>query len=61
MWGVNPEFKANPLYKKSWEGISRFKAGWGGGQVDLVGTWDLPLNMALYNLIFFRRLMSGVG
>ncbi|MDD2786126.1 MAG: peptidoglycan bridge formation glycyltransferase FemA/FemB family protein [Patescibacteria group bacterium] len=60
-WGVNPQNVSSALYKKSWEGISRFKAGWGGEQVDLIGTWDLPLNMALYNLIFLRRILSGKG
>jgi lipid II:glycine glycyltransferase (peptidoglycan interpeptide bridge formation enzyme) len=60
-WGVNPTNISSPLYKKSWEGITRFKNGWGGRQVDLIGTWDLPMNMTLYNLIFLRRMLSGKG
>ncbi|MDD2731010.1 MAG: peptidoglycan bridge formation glycyltransferase FemA/FemB family protein [Candidatus Portnoybacteria bacterium] len=60
-WGVNPANISSPLYKKSWEGITRFKNGWGGKQVDLIGTWDLPMNMTLYNLIFMRRMLSGRG
>lgn len=60
-WGVNPPNVSSPLYKKSWEGISRFKAGWGGEQVDLIGTWDLPSNVTLYNLVFLRRILSGKG
>lgn len=58
-WGVNPLNISSPLYKQSWDGITRFKAGWGGDQVDLIGTWDLPFNMTLYTLIFMRRLLSG--
>lgn len=58
-WGVNPTNVSSPLYKKSWEGITRFKNGWGGDHVDLIGTWDLPLNVTLYNLIFMRKLLSG--
>jgi len=55
-WGCNPENKASDFYKDSWEGITRFKKGWGGDVVNLIGTWDLPLNMFLYRLIFFKRL-----
>lgn len=58
-WGVNPVNLSSPLYKKSWEGITRFKNGWGGQQVDLIGTWDLPMNMTIYSLIFMRRFLSG--
>ena len=48
-WGCNPESKEHPDYKKSWDGISRFKAGWGGKLVELPGTFDLPLRPTLYN------------
>jgi len=58
-WGVNPENKGNFYYKASWEGISRFKRGWGGRQADLVGTWDLPFNIYLYRAIFFRQFFRG--
>jgi len=58
-WGVNPPNVSSPLYKKSWEGISRFKQGWGGRQTNLIGTWDLPLNMPLYTLLFLPRFLSG--
>lgn len=58
-WGVNPSNISSPLYKKSWEGITRFKNGWGGEQVDLIGTWDLPMNMTIYSLIFIKRFLSG--
>lgn len=49
-WGCNPESEASLDYKKSWEGISRFKAGWGGNIVEYPGTFDLPLRPALYRL-----------
>ncbi|MSR85319.1 peptidoglycan bridge formation glycyltransferase FemA/FemB family protein [Candidatus Uhrbacteria bacterium] len=52
LWGCNPESKAAFYYKPSWEGITRFKLGWGGERVDLIGTWDLPINRVLYRLAF---------
>lgn len=58
-WGANPESRAAFAYKESWEGITRFKRGWGGRQVDLVGTWDLPFNMFLYHLAFRKHFLRG--
>lgn len=58
-WGVNPASKANYYYKPSWEGISRFKLGWGGEHAQLVGTWDLPRHAAFYRLVFFKNLPRG--
>lgn len=57
-WGCNPESMATPIYKESWEGITRFKMGWGAERKCLIGTWDLPMNIPLYRLVFFRRLMQ---
>jgi len=57
-WGCNPESKATPLYKPSWDGITRFKLGWGAGRKCLIGTWDLPFNILMYHAVFFRRLMK---
>jgi len=51
-WGANPISKAMHAYKASWDGITRFKRGWGGRQVDLYGTWDLPFIEPLYLLAF---------
>ncbi len=58
-WGCNPSFVSSYYYKKSWEGISRFKEGWGGELIDLVGTWDLPVNRVLYRLAFPGGFMRG--
>lgn len=58
-WGVNPVSRASFYYKPSWEGISRFKRGWGGKQIDLVGTWDLPFNVYLYRLVFLKQFFRG--
>lgn len=58
-WGANPESKAAFAYKDSWDGITRFKRGWGGKQVDLYGTWDLPFVMPIYNLIFRKHYLRG--
>ena len=54
-WGSNPELKASYYYKASWEGITRFKRGWGGESIQYVGTWDLPIRETLYRLIFWRK------
>ena len=58
-WGANPEWKGMHSYKPSWEGITRFKRGFGGRLVNFVGTWDLPFHPFLYLLAhpknFFRE------
>ncbi len=56
-WGANPISQAAFSYKDSWEGITRFKRGWGGRNVDLYGTWDLPFNMLLYRLAFPHHVL----
>ncbi|MFZ2803845.1 MAG: peptidoglycan bridge formation glycyltransferase FemA/FemB family protein [Patescibacteria group bacterium] len=58
-WGANPQSKATFYYKSSWEGITRFKRGWGGREIDLVGTWDLPFNSFVYRLAFMRQFFRG--
>lgn len=57
--GSNPQSKAMYYYKPSWEGITRFKMGWGGRLVNLVGTWDLPFNAVLYRLAFLKQFFRG--
>lgn len=37
--GCNPTDKMHPLYKTSLEGVTRFKEGWGGERVEMVGTF----------------------
>ena len=58
LWGENPERASSVMYKKSWGGISRFKAGWGGEHIELLGTWDLPINYWLYQAVFFKRMLK---
>lgn len=58
-WGANPLSKAMFAYKSGWEGITRFKRGWGGRQVDLYGSWDLPKFLPVYRLFFMRHLLRG--
>jgi lipid II:glycine glycyltransferase (peptidoglycan interpeptide bridge formation enzyme) len=49
-WGVNPAEKTHPDFKKAWDGISRFKAGWGGAVIELPGTYDIPVKSLYYKL-----------
>lgn len=57
-WGVSPEDQP----KHAWAGISRFKRGFGGEEVEVPGTMDVvyrPLWYRLYQLA--RRLRRFVG
>lgn len=56
-WGANPQSKAMPGYKPSWEGITRFKKGFGTRLVNLQGTWDLPLSRIGYLLAFPGKIL----
>lgn len=58
-WGLNPELTSNFYYKESWAGITRFKLGWGGERIPMVGTWDLPFNRPLYYAAFPKLLWRG--
>ncbi|MFZ5390985.1 MAG: lipid II:glycine glycyltransferase FemX [Patescibacteria group bacterium] len=40
--------------QQSWQGVTRFKTGWGGRAVDYPGTFDYPLNQ--FGYIFYRVL-----
>lgn len=53
--GVNPTSALSPYTKASWEGITRFKRGWGGHVVDTMGTWELPRASLSYRLFRFLR------
>lgn len=50
-WGCNPESEIDPNYKKSWEGITRLKLGWGGRREGLVGTFDVAKQPVVYRLL----------
>lgn len=55
MWGALGQ---NPDPKDSWYGFHRFKEGYGGELVELVGSYDLvlkPVLYRLYNLVFILR------
>lgn len=49
-WGVNPGNAKHPTYKKSWEGITRFKSGFGGEFVSNPPSFDLIYRPAWYRL-----------
>ncbi len=57
--GMNPNARSSYYYKTGWEGISRFKAGWGGRTIDLIGTWDLPVHAWMYRLVFLKGSWRG--
>ncbi|HEU0050530.1 MAG TPA: peptidoglycan bridge formation glycyltransferase FemA/FemB family protein [Patescibacteria group bacterium] len=59
LYGCNPEAKSSYYYKPSWEGITRFKLGWGGRLVTFMGTWDLPMYPFLYRLAFPKNAFRG--
>jgi lipid II:glycine glycyltransferase (peptidoglycan interpeptide bridge formation enzyme) len=46
-WGVSE-------HRASWAGITRFKKGFGGREINFLGTWDFVLNKNKY--LFFRLL-----
>jgi peptidoglycan pentaglycine glycine transferase (the first glycine) len=54
-WGCNPDEATSIDYKPSWEGITRFKAGFNGEKKTLVGTWDAPLSPFLYKMLPIGR------
>jgi peptidoglycan pentaglycine glycine transferase (the first glycine) len=49
-YGVNPEDEEHSGYKKSWQGISRFKAGFGGKLICYPKSFDLIYNNSWYSL-----------
>lgn len=53
--GINPSDAASPYYKTAWEGITRFKLGFGGERVEYTGTWELPRRPFAYRIL---RILS---
>lgn len=56
-WGINPTDAQHPAYKRSWEGITRFKRGFGGEEVHLPGTFELATRPVWYKLYEWKRSM----
>lgn len=56
-WGVNPTDRTSPAYQQSWEGISRFKMGFGGRLVNYGPCLELPTSELWYNLYQLARLI----
>lgn len=54
-YGANPVSSRSIDFKTSWEGITRFKLGWGGHRVEYVGTWEFPLMPFVYQLMKMIR------
>lgn len=54
LWGISDDANSG------WAGITRFKRGWGGTDVNTVGTLDLPLNVFWYNVYTLARRLRGL-
>lgn len=54
--GIAPD--DNP--KHDWAGITRFKAGFGGEAVHLIGTYDYPVDKGWYQAYMFGRKLVGL-
>ncbi len=50
-WGCNPEDSNAVDFKPRWEGITRFKIGWGSDRISFVGTYDVPKKPGIYKLL----------
>ncbi len=50
-WGID---------SKKWPGVTRFKLGWGGNQIEYPGSFDLPISKFWYSVYkFARKFKSG--
>jgi len=54
-FGINPPEVTHPAYRPSWEGITRFKVGFGGSVVEYPGTFELPLSRWKYGAYRFLK------
>jgi len=60
--GANPSHQPSPYFKASWEGITRFKNGWGGATIDFIGTWERPTRPFLYRALrLAQKIVNGKG
>jgi len=55
LWGVAP--KGDATHQLA--GLSAFKQGFGGHQINYLGTWDLPLKTQKYRLYSVYRRLRG--
>lgn len=55
LWGIAPQGEPN----HPWAGFTRFKQGFGGAAVDLVGTWDYVHHPGWYQLYKIYRQLRG--
>jgi len=59
-WGVIPSQQSIDYRPQSWSGLTRFKKGFGGFEVNYVGTDDLILDGFWYNMYKMgRRFLRG--
>lgn len=55
LWGANPENPRHEAYKKSWQGLTRFKAGFGGTLACYPRSFDVIHNTWLYIMYTIAR------
>lgn len=54
-WGVNPENANHTAYKKSWEGITRFKEGFGSVRTAYPSAREIPIDVRTYTVYQLLR------
>lgn len=57
-WGINPKDETDPAYLKKWEGITRFKNGFGGEIISYPGTFEMPIQKKWYGLYRFAKMIK---
>lgn len=58
-WGINPENQDDKNYKKSWQGITRFKKGFGGEIINYPGCFDLIIDKFWYLMYSFGKFIGN--
>lgn len=59
-WGINPQDKNNKDYTKKYEGITRFKTGFGVEIVSYPGAYDLPINKFWYIIYRIGKFIQNL-